>query len=302
MRSLAACVLLSACGRLGFEAAPRDADPEPVPDAAVDAAIDADVPLGPFGAAEIIPGLEDPVAADDDPSLTGDLLEIYFKSDRATPGDFDIFVARRASTDEPFGAAERVDELSTTGFEATPEVSLDGLTIYLAVDRPGGMGGTDLWRSTRASRDDPWDPPELVADLSSSAADFAAVRDQAEQRVVFNRQVNGHSFDLFEAVRDGDGWSVPEPIPALATMPYEADAHLSPDGLLLLFAGELGEQGRDIYRSERPDLDSPFGPPEALEELATASADEDPWLSPDGRLIVFSSDRGGDQELYWARR
>jgi Tol biopolymer transport system component len=45
-----------------------------------------------------------------------------------------------------------------------------------------------------------------------------------------------------------------------------------------------------------------FAAPERVVELSTEAADEDPWVSPDRRLIVFSSDRSGDQELYMATR
>jgi len=70
-----------------------------------------------------------------------------------------------------------------------------------------------------------------------------------------------------------------------------------------VFAGELaGGDGRDIYQADRPSADDPFAAPARLVEVSSPARDEDPWLSPDARVLVFSSDRTGDQELYWTRR
>lgn len=292
-------VVAAGCGRLGYEhGAPGDGGAGQPDASQADAAS-----LPPFGEAAAIPGLSDP-NADDDPSLTGDLLELYFKSNRGGMNDFDIWRARRDTTDQPWADPVQVDELSTKSFEATPEVSLDGLTITFASDRTGGGGGgVDLWISTRLTRDDPWDPPEPLAALNTTADEFAAVTDEGGQRIVFNRMVVDHSYDLFQAVLAGADWGDPVALVNLSSAAYEADSHLDPGGLELYFAGELADaEGRDIYRTRRGDPGADFDAPERIAELATAGADEDPWVSPDRRLIVFSSDRSGDQELYTASR
>lgn len=268
-----------------------------------DAAADAD--LGPFPDALPIDELSAPDADDDDPSLTGDLLEIYFKSDRETPGDYDIWRARRDSVELPWGPAERVEELSSDAYDATPEVSIDGLVLYLSSSRDGGPGETDIWLSTRAGRADPWSEPVLVAELSSERDEWAAVTDESLTRIVITRSVPGRQLDLLGAARAAasDPWSVPAPLANLATDVYEADGHLDPSGLRLTFAGELaGGQGRDIYVADRHSPDGDFAPPVRMPELSSPGRDEDPWVSPDGRTIVLSSDRDGDQELYWSTR
>jgi hypothetical protein len=309
-----AATALTACGRLGYEPVPAgdtDAmpgadvvrpDARPAPDAQPP---QPDAPPGPFRAAALIEELAAPDADDDDPSLTGDLLEIYFKSDRGTPGDFDIWRAVRESADQPWGAPERVDELSTTSYEATPEVSSDGLVMYLASTRDGGVDETDIWLSTRASRADPWGEPDVVVELSSDEDEWAAVSDESGTHVVITRSVPGNVLDLLGASRASadEPWGAPAPLANLATPVYEADGHLDPSGLRLFFAGELaGGDGRDIYIAERPSPEDDFGPPARVAELSSGSRDEDPWVSPDGNVIVISSDRTGDQELYWSSR
>lgn len=288
------------CGRLGYQ---ELATGGPDAGGAADAALADAAPLGPFAEAALIDVLSDP-AADDDPSLTGDLRELYFKSDRGGMNDHDIWLARRDSADAPWDPPVEVVELSTDSFEATPEVSLDGMTITFASDRPGGGGGAvDLWIATRTSRDDPWDPPVPLAALNTAAEEFAAVTDDSGELVVFNRGVPDHSYDLFQATSDGGIWSQPAALVNLSSTAYEADSHLDPGGVELYFAGELPDaEGRDMYVARRTAAGDDFAAPERVAELATPSADEDPWVSPDRRLIVFSSDRSGDQELYWATR
>lgn len=317
----AAATVLAGCGRLGYDArsqegAESDAGPNtnvsrvdasaepdgaPVPDAALpDAA-----PLGPFRAPELIAELAAPGANDDDPSLTGDLLELYFKSDRVGSLDYDIWRSVRATAEDPWGPAERVAELSSEVYDASPEVSFDGLVLYFSSSRAAGVGGVDLYVSTRASRSEPWAEPSLVVELSSSGDEWAPAVSADHTSVVITRSTDGRSLDLFGASRPSadQPWSAPEPLGQFASEVYEADAHLDAPGTSMLFAAELpGGDGRDIYRAERPTPADPFGDPERVAEVASPEIDEDPWLSPDARVLVFSSTRTGDQELYWTVR
>src|SRR5437867_3880863 len=41
----------------------------------------------------------------------------------------------------------------------TPELSRDGLSLYLSSNRPGGFGLTDLYAARRAGPDQPWGQP-----------------------------------------------------------------------------------------------------------------------------------------------
>ena len=53
-------------------------------------------------------------------------------------------------------------------------LSPDGLSLYFASDRPGGLGLTDLWVARRASVDSPWEAPvNLGAPVNTPFADGA---------------------------------------------------------------------------------------------------------------------------------
>src|SRR5262245_796372 len=121
--------VLCGCGRIAFDG---------TPDASVDAA------LGPFETPTPVAGLSSP-AEEDDPTLPGDMLEIYFETTRA--GGFKVFVATRPSLDAPWSPPVAVPELASAGNEACPEISEDGLTMMFSSDRAGGMGGYDLFIS-----------------------------------------------------------------------------------------------------------------------------------------------------------
>lgn len=317
----AAGILLAGCGRLGYDAlssegaepdsgsntnlTPVDASTEPDGAPAPDAALPDAAPLGPFRAPELIAELAAPGANDDDPSLTGDLLELYFKSDRPGSLDYDIWRSIRSAADDPWGAAERVAELSSAEYDASPEVSFDGLVLYFSSSRAGGLGGVDLYVSTRSSRSAPWGAPSLVVELSSPGDEWAPAASADHTSVVITRSSPGRSLDLFGASRPSadQPWSAPAPLDSFASEVYEADAHLDAPGTSMLFAAELpGGADRDIYRAERGTPADPFGEPERVDEVSSPAIDEDPWLSPDGRVMVFSSTRTGDQELYWTVR
>src|SRR5262245_28394490 len=72
---------------------------------------------GPFGTPTLVSNLSDP-SYDDDPTLTADLLEIYFNSLRAGgPGLGDVWKATRASPTFPFGTPVPVTQLNSPSVE-----------------------------------------------------------------------------------------------------------------------------------------------------------------------------------------
>src|SRR5262245_31700583 len=65
-------------------------------------------------------------------------------------------------------------------------LSRDELTMYFTSDRPGGLGGDDLWFTTRASRDDPWETPTNLLALNTGALDSLAVLSPDEHVMFFH--------------------------------------------------------------------------------------------------------------------
>ena len=95
---------------------------------------------------------------------TGNTI-LYLGSNRAGgSGDFDIY-ASTLLPDGTFGPATLVQELSTPFVDQDPAIRRDGLEMFLASDRPGTFGATDLWVATRASARDPWSTPVNLGPL-----------------------------------------------------------------------------------------------------------------------------------------
>jgi len=51
----------------------------------------------------------------------------------------------------------------------TPAIRRDGLELFLASDRPGGLGALDLWSYTRTSTSEPWSNPVNLGPVVNSA-------------------------------------------------------------------------------------------------------------------------------------
>jgi Tol biopolymer transport system component len=94
------------------------------------------------------------------PSADGNTL--YFNRSSAWDSpDSDIWVTTRANEDEPWGAPERLPELvRRPGADFAPAISVDGLALYFASNRPGNIGLVDIWAARRPSESAPWGAPE----------------------------------------------------------------------------------------------------------------------------------------------
>jgi len=98
--------------------------------------------------------------------------ELYFSSTRGG-GLGDIYVS--SFDGSSFGTPVQAPGLNTAQDDFRPNLRRDGLEIFFDSNRPGGIGGLDLWTSTRASTADPWSTPtNLGSGVNSSVNDLRA--------------------------------------------------------------------------------------------------------------------------------
>jgi serine/threonine protein kinase/Tol biopolymer transport system component len=102
------------------------------------------------------------------PWISPDGLELYFWSYQ--PGGYgrsDIYVIRRATTDDPWGDPVNLGPVvNSTTEDGISCLSPDGLLLLFCdgfvfgdPPRPGGCGGADMWMTRRATVSSPWQTP-----------------------------------------------------------------------------------------------------------------------------------------------
>ena len=238
------------------------------------------------------------------PTLTGDLLDIFFTSNR-TDMMADVWTAHRASRQDPFDPPTLVAEASSPGYDTSPAISVDGLSLYVGSDRDGTTGGIDIWAATRPDRSTAWSAPENLTALNSPVNDIP--RPPGEHGLVMpmasERDVSGgyRTFLAQRATADQPFGAPTTPISGLVGGDILADAFLSDDGLTMFYAAALGAAKPDIYVAWRLSTADRFSLPTPLTDVNTAADERDPWLSPDATLFYFTSDRGnGVLQIYEA--
>jgi Tol biopolymer transport system component len=257
-----------------------------------------------FGSPMLVPGLRSDNDDVEDPSLTFEETEIYFAS--PTAGQNDIWVSRKTTASDPWGPSTLVTELSSPQNDEDPEVSVDGLIMYFTSDRGGD--GRHLYASRRRTRDTPWESPARVDTLGSSTLDEAPSVDRGQLYLVFASQRGTASAPhLFAAMRPdaSAAWQSAAEITALSSNWLDSDPALFSDGRALVFASRRLTQGgaTDLFQATRADMSSAFASSLApVSALNTSSSEEDPWVSQDGRHILFVSDRNGHRRIYEAWR
>ncbi len=288
-------LVLSACGRIGFE---PTASPS-------DAAIDARVGSGPFATPTPVTELNSTML-DGDATLRGDLLEIVFTSNRpGGAGAQDLWTSRRATRTSPWDPPIPLSALNTGVVDEAAEISRDGLELFFTSNRPPSDSAGDVWMATRATVDDAWGTPVRVPELSSGVADFVCALTGDGLKLYLDSS-RGGTFDNFAATRPtlSTPWSPPLPVTELNTSARESASSVAPDDRTLFFTSDrAGATGADdLWVTTRGESTDPFGTPANLRELNSTSDDTDPWISPDLTVLHFSSFRTGAGDLYSASR
>jgi Tol biopolymer transport system component len=98
-----------------------------------------------------------PATTDAHPTVRRDGREVLFFSTRAGGfGVSDLYASTRQSVHEPWSTPRNMGSTLNTAFgETQPSLSYDGRTLVFSSNRPGGVGGSDIWISTRTPSGQP---------------------------------------------------------------------------------------------------------------------------------------------------
>jgi len=143
------------------------------------------------------------------PQISGNGLEFYFASARSGGyGIFDIYVSRRATTNDPWGDPVNLGPPVNSKYcEGHLSLSADGLLLFFSDDsynppvRPGGYGLCDIWMTRRASLSDPWQTPVNLGPQVNGPADEMAHYISRDGRTLyfFISSLNGSTWDSWQA-------------------------------------------------------------------------------------------------------
>lgn len=126
---------------------------------------------------------------------------IYFNSNRpGGAGGHDLYMSTREEGGT-FSAPVGVAGLNTPAEEQFASLAKDGREIFFASNRPGGLGGLDLWHATRESTSDSWGTPEnLGPNVNTPAAEARSAISWDGMTLYFHSTRSG-SPDLYQTTR-----------------------------------------------------------------------------------------------------
>jgi hypothetical protein len=224
-----------------------------------------------------------------------------------------------------WSTAQKIDEIAgnntdinTASLDGCPIQSSDGLSLYVASNRPGGKGGLDVWVATRASTSASWGAPTNLGEPVNSAADDFCPTPVGKRGLFFvSREALPGACgqgDIYYTHRNGSaGWAEPERLLCAPAGPNTALDEQGPSWVDV--SGKLRGQKQlyfssssvspavpgEIFMSTRQD-GARFGPATPVTTLnVTAANDIQPNVRADGLEVVFSSNRTGSQgQDIWA--
>ncbi len=132
----------------------------------------------------------------------GGKTSLYFSSDgHGGQGGQDIFVSRKGQNGFQTPVAQ--SRLNTPYNDFRPSLRLDGLEVVFDSDRPGGIGATDVYSSTRATLHSRWDEawPITQGGVNSKAGESRASLSWDGKTLYFGSSRNGAQSDIFSATR-----------------------------------------------------------------------------------------------------
>jgi len=230
--------------------------------------------------------------------ISVDNLELYLDQHVGTwnsPTREDIMVSTRTSTDELWSLPRSVGATVNDGsFNYCPSISNDGLKLYFDSGRSGGHGRSDIWVTTRPHKNANWGTPvNLGPPINTSSHDcYPFISSDGRELYFSTNRPGGHGGgDIWVAKcqTQDDNWGAPENLGPLVNKSGDEGAPcLSSDGLKLFF-----DEGGDMFLTQRKSATEPWQAPVRLDEPLNYSGrgDLSPRVSPDGRILYFSSRR-----------
>lgn len=178
-------------------------------------------------------------------------------------GSCDLYVSHKNGNqwDTPFNLGSVVNSSS---WDSQPAVTPDGNTLYFVSNRPGGIGGYDIWKTTLNGEGEWSKPVNLGPDINTIYDENTPFIHPDGKTLYFSS--NGWpgmgSMDIFYSRAQADGkWGKPVNIGyPINTFNEESGLMVSPDGTEGYFSSIIrdGLGDMDIYRFKLPEAAKPL--------------------------------------------
>lgn len=178
-------------------------------------------------------------------------------------GRCDIYVSHKNGKDwdAPFNLGAPVN---SPYWESQPAISPDGSTLYFVSNRPGGLGGYDIWKSTLKA-DGYWTPPENLGPEINTPYDEHTPFIHPDGKTLYFSSDGwpgmGNKDIFMSRITENGKWSKPENLGyPINTFNEETGLIVSPDGVYGLFSSILktGYGDMDIYQFKMPENRKPL--------------------------------------------
>lgn len=193
-----------------------------------------------------------------------------------------------------FGAPQPVVELQTTQLEWAPSISRDAKTMIFSRQVPAT--GQDLFIATRVSVTAPWRDIHSIAELVTTAGE-----DDPTQ--AFDDELILGDGSLLRSVRNGNRFDAPTEFFDDTRFAVLEGPELTADGLSLYYNAALPGGESQLFLATRPSREAPFTGFDKLDPSPDPTGDAG-WstISSDELELFFSSDHGGERDIWTSRR
>jgi hypothetical protein len=254
-------------------------------------------PDGPAAALSDAPGV-------DLTDLGLDLLPDLAATDTTSPSCLPWSAATVFSAPQPL-------PFNSSSYDQEPFLSHDGLTLYFSSNRAGGKGGSDLYLVRRPNPSAPFGAPKPYDLLNTTENEwrFIITTDGLTAYLSCDWAGGAGRADLWAATR-----ATPQtpfqrsdfkPLTSLNTADDEHDPYPSADHKRLYYYSDNWESpnsGADLLVALRTGPGT-FGKPVPIPGANTFPASEgNPVVTADGLMLVFSSNRAGTNDIWYATR
>jgi serine/threonine protein kinase len=234
------------------------------------------------------------------PFLSADGLQLYFASNRpGGEGDSDLYIATRPAIDQRFGMPIRLEgAINSSALDSAPSLTADGLTMAFHSTR-GGMDH-ELYISERNAIDQPWGEP-VIYRRGNDDGRFSEFRpwlsaDGLTMTFISHRnQFHG----VWRTTRPDRRSPFGDPVKIMtyADIRRIGGPSFTPDGRMVVFNRSSQFYPQDLLWFGRVEnSDDPYTAIESMGPIVNGkSIDVDPVFGPDGKSVLFQSDRIGGQ-------